>query len=267
MAYWLELFTVCERHRFVGNRGSIEAKIRLPSTSSPRSLLVPTHHSIFIAVTSLIMDFDGALRQIGEFGWHQKKIFILLSLAAIPCSYQMLVLVFVAATPKWSCQEESKASLYQCRSMENCCSLRGSVCDRALFKTKFTSIATEWNLLCGEAYKNELAQSIYMLGLLIGAPVIGGMADKHGRRKVWFVSYFFSGGFAFLSGLSPSYTVFVALRFLVGIFVGGFGLVNFVLCTESIGPSYRGKFRCSIPVISPTQKLRSPVNSSLSCSL
>ncbi|XP_068751499.1 solute carrier family 22 member 15-like [Montipora capricornis] len=184
------------------------------------------------------MDFDGALGQIGEFGWYQRKIFVLISLAAVPCYYQMLLLVFVAATPKWTCPEDSKANSIPCK--DNCCTPRGVICDRASFTTNFTSIATEWNLVCGEAYKNELAQSIFMAGTLIGAPLMGSLADKHGRRKIWVISYFLSGGLAFLSGLSPSYGVFVALRFVVGMFAGGAGLINFVLCTESIGPSYRG---------------------------
>ena len=221
-------------------------------------------HSVY---TSFIMDFDWVLKDIGEFGWHQGKIFILLSLGAIPCYFQMLVLVFAAATPKWSCPEESKANLYDCKSMENCCSLRGSVCQGASFKTNFTSIATEWNLLCGDMNKNELAHSIYMLGTLIGAPVIGALADKYGRRKVWFVSFFLSGGLAFFSGLSPSYEVFVALRFLVGIFVGGGERTNFALCTESIGPSYnRGKFCFSITVTSPPRSF-DPQDLLLRCSL
>lgn len=80
-----------------------------------------------------------------------------------------------------------------------------------------------------------------MAGTLIGAPLIGGLADKHGRRKFWLFSYFLSGGLGFLSGFSPSYNVFLALRFFVGMFAGGAGLIVFVLSTESIGPSYRGK--------------------------
>ena len=187
------------------------------------------------------MDFDGVLKQVGEFGRYQRKLFILISLAALPCYYQMLVLVFTAATPKWRCPEENKVGLKHCKSLENCCSLEGSICDGASFTTNFTSIATEWNLLCGQTYKNELTQSIFMAGTLIGAPFIGGLADKHGRRKLWLFSYFLSGGLAFLSAFSPSYNVFLALRFFVGMFAGGAGLIVFVLSTESIGPSYRGK--------------------------
>ena len=82
-----------------------------------------------------------------------------------------------------------------------------------------------------------------MAGTLIGAPLIGGLADKHGRRRLWLFSYFLAGGLAFVSGFSPSYHVFVALRFLVGVFAGGAGLIIFVLSTESIGPSYRGNVK------------------------
>ena len=188
------------------------------------------------------MDVDGALKQVGEFGRHQRKLFILISISALSCYFQMLVLVFTAATPKWICPAENKANLKHCKSLESCCDLDGFICDGASFSTNFTSIATEWNLLCGQTYKNELAQSIFMAGTLIGAPLIGGLADKHGRKKLWLFSYFLAGGLAFLSGFSPSYHVFVSLRFLVGMFAGGGGLIVFVLCTESIGPSYRGKY-------------------------
>ena len=186
------------------------------------------------------MDFDSALKVVGEFGRNQRKQFILISLSALPMFFQMLVLVFTAATPKWICPEDDKSKLQHCKSLESCCTLKGSICNGAQFTTNFTSIATEWNLLCGQTYKNELAQSIYMAGTLVGAPLIGGLADKHGRKPLWVFSYFVTGGLAFLSGLSPSYNVFVALKFLVGIFAGGGGLIIFVLATESIGPSYRG---------------------------
>ncbi|KAJ7380520.1 hypothetical protein OS493_008985 [Desmophyllum pertusum] len=152
----------------------------------------------------------------------------------------MLVLVFTAATPKWMCPEGDKASLKHCKSLENCCASDGSICNGAQFITNFTSIATEWNLLCAQSYKNELAQSIFMAGTLVGAPLFGGLADKHGRKPLWVISYFLASGLAFLSGFSPSYHVFVALRFLVGIFAGGGRLIIFVLATESIGPLYRG---------------------------
>ena len=186
------------------------------------------------------MDFDSALKAVGEFGRYQRKRFILISLSALPMFFQMLLLVFAAATPKWTCPEGGKRGLKHCKSLESCCVSDGSICNGAQFTTNFTSIATEWNLLCGQAYKNELTQSIFMAGTLIGAPLIGGLADKHGRKPLWVISYFLNGGLAILSGLSPSYRMFVALRFLVGIFAGGGGLIIFVLATESIGPSYRG---------------------------
>ena len=186
------------------------------------------------------MDFDSALTVVGEFGRYQRKRFFLISLSALPMFFQMLVLVFTAATPKWVCPKGDRANLKHCKSLESCCSVDGSICNGAEFITNFTSIATEWNLLCGQTYKNELTQSIFMAGTLVGAPLIGGLADKHGRKPLWVSTYFLSGALAFLSGLSPSYYVFVTLRFLVGIFAGGGGLIIFVLATESIGPSYRG---------------------------
>ena len=187
------------------------------------------------------MDVDSALIVVGEFGRCQRKLFLIISTAALPIFFQMLVLVFTAARPKWSCPPDDKQSFLHCTSSDTCCSHDGFICEGALFTSHFTSIAMEWDLLCGQSYKNELTQSIYMTGTMIGAPVIGTLTDKHGRKKLWMLCFILSSVLAFTSAFSPSYFIFVALRFLVGIFAGGGGLISFVLATESIGPSYRGK--------------------------
>ena len=51
------------------------------------------------------MDFDTAVTEIGEFGRFQKKIFYITNLLAFPISAQMLVMVFVAEKPTWSCKK------------------------------------------------------------------------------------------------------------------------------------------------------------------
>ena len=175
-------------------------------------------------------DFDSILKSVGEFGLFQKKIFILVQLASFPLFFQNLVLVFVAAHPKWSCIGTSSSP----------CSQNGTICAKAIFSPEFTSIATEWNLVCGEAYKNELVQSMFMAGNMLGSPLIGGLADQHGRRKMWMISIVLCSFASFVSAFVVNYNQFLVLRFVSGVFAGGGNLVSFVLSTESVGPSYRG---------------------------
>lgn len=176
-------------------------------------------------------DFDSILKSVGEFGLFQKKIFLLVQLASIPLFFQNLVLVFVAAQPKWSC----------IGTPNDLCTPNGTICSKAVFSSEFTSIATEWNLVCSEAYKNELVQSLFMAGNMIGSPWIGGLADQYGRKKLWMISVVLCSFVSFVSAFVKNYNHFLILRFMCGAFAGGGGLVTFVLSTESVGPSYRGK--------------------------
>lgn len=53
-------------------------------------------------------------------------------------------------------------------------------------------------------------------GALILVPVASHLSDRYGRRRVLLVSMYLSAIFSFVTAFSPTYTVFVALRFLVG---------------------------------------------------
>ena len=44
-----------------------------------------------------------------------------------------------------------------------------------------------------------------------------------------------------MSGFVQTYEEFITLRFAMGLLSGGGGLISYVLSSESIGPSYRGK--------------------------
>jgi MFS family permease len=177
-----------------------------------------------------MMDFDTALKEVGEFGLFQKKVFYITNILAFTFSVQMLIMVFTAAKPEWTCVNSSIK-----------CNEDGSICKNAQFTTNFTSISSEWGLVCGEAYKAEMIQSVFMLGTLIGAPVFGNMGDTYGRKKVWIAMYLGNCIFAFLSAFSTSYYMYLVCRFIVGFFVGGGGLIVFVLTTESVGMAYRGE--------------------------
>ncbi len=74
----------------------------------------------------------------------------------------------------------------------------------------------------------------------IGAFIFGLMADRYGRRLPLMLDIVFYSVIEFLSGLAPSYAVFLALRLLYGIGMGGEWGVGASLAMESVPARWRG---------------------------
>src|SRR5260370_27206192 len=76
----------------------------------------------------------------------------------------------------------------------------------------------------------------------IGAFICGMMADRSGRRLPLMLNVLFYAVISVLSGLAPSYRVFLVLRMLFGIGMGGEWGVGASLALESVSPKWRGLF-------------------------
>ena len=84
-----------------------------------------------------------------------------------------------------------------------------------------------------------MSQSVFFVGSLIGAWMWGTIADKIGRKKVFFITLACAivSGFGF--GLAPSYTIFVFFRLLSAVSSAGVILSSYVLSVEIVGISAR----------------------------
>src|SRR5438309_1932886 len=76
----------------------------------------------------------------------------------------------------------------------------------------------------------------------IGAFIFGMMADRYGRRLPLMMNVVFYAVISVLSGLAPSYQVFLMLRMLFGVGMGGEWGVGASLALESVSPKWRGLF-------------------------
>ena len=102
-----------------------------------------------------------------------------------------------------------------------------------------------------------MSQSAFFVGNLLGAWLWGTIADKIGRKKVFFITLVCTvlSGLGF--GLAPNYSVFVFFRLMSAVSTAGVILASYVLSVEIVGISARsyagiaggGFFSLSYPLL------------------
>lgn len=115
-------------------------------------------------------------------------------------------------------------------------------CDSWVYDGKYhpSSRAIEWNSVCDRRWMGALAQCIYMLGVFTGAVVLGGLADKVGRKKIFCISAVAQLILGVVVAFIPEFWSFLVVRFAYGIFgSAGSYITGFVLTMEIVGASKR----------------------------
>ncbi|KAK7791369.1 hypothetical protein R5R35_007908 [Gryllus longicercus] len=220
------------------------------------------------------MAFDDVLVRLGVFGRYQKRVYLLLCLPAISCALHKLAGVFLLAKANHRCQlpcEETNASYqldngvwntsypwdYKAKTWSSCYRLDanftpgtcmsgggntsmpcdgGWVYDRSKYHS---SVVTEWNMVCDDAWLRATADSLFMVGVLLGSIIFGDLSDRFGRRPIFFISLVLQviGGLG--AAVMPEKVGFMLARMLIGATTSGVFLVAYVIAMEMVGPSKR----------------------------
>uniref|UniRef100_A0A096MAW1 Solute carrier family 22 member 21 n=1 Tax=Poecilia formosa TaxID=48698 RepID=A0A096MAW1_POEFO len=105
-----------------------------------------------------------------------------------------------------------------------------------------STIVSEWNLVCDESWKRPLTSSIFFCGVFTGSLISGQLSDRFGRKIVMFATIALQAVSKFIQVFSPSWIVFCALYFIVGMGQISNYIVAFVLGMEVLGPRTRTLF-------------------------
>uniref|UniRef100_U3J274 Major facilitator superfamily (MFS) profile domain-containing protein n=1 Tax=Anas platyrhynchos platyrhynchos TaxID=8840 RepID=U3J274_ANAPP len=98
-------------------------------------------------------------------------------------------------------------------------------------------LSPQWDLVCSYRQLRQMAQSIYMAGVLVGALVLGGLSDKFGRKAMLMWSYLQLGVMGTCTAFAPNYASYCVFRFAGGMALSGFGLS--IALVEWIPTPYR----------------------------
>lgn len=205
-------------------------------------------------------NLEELMSQLGDFGRYQGWQFSLHIIGALTAGLHMMTLLTVAAVPPYKCNVPQSSFITNlsdsswnstisdnlsrvidsCHYLDTNNVIQG--CDSWTYDTRYfkSSRGMEWNFVCSQRWMGAVAQSAYMFGVFIGAVTLGTMADKYGRKIIFYVSAVAQLVLGVLVALVNNYFIFLVLRFLYGIFgSAGAYITGFVLTMELVGPSKR----------------------------
>lgn len=128
--------------------------------------------------------------------------------------------------------------------------------DTSILSLALPAMSEEWHL--SGATAGVIGSSVFW-GMLVGAVGLGFLSEILGRRKVMIITIIGMAAFTFLGGLAPSVPVFIAFRFLVGIFAGAMIPVDLSYLAEIAPARRRGLIMGSIGVSWPLGSLLATV--------
>ena len=77
----------------------------------------------------------------------------------------------------------------------------------------------QWDLVCDKNYWTETTQTMLVIGVLIGAVTMTGVADRFGRKRTFLMNSCASSFVVLLTAMVDNYYLFAALRLLLGVFM------------------------------------------------
>uniref|UniRef100_A0A0R3RLH2 MFS domain-containing protein n=1 Tax=Elaeophora elaphi TaxID=1147741 RepID=A0A0R3RLH2_9BILA len=200
------------------------------------------------------IDPEKLLHTFGKYGKYQMRSCVLLMIPAFFYSSQMLIMGFIAKPPPFQCiinqfnfsssSQQTYRVLDSCHVLElntseiiQCSATPNSI---YLFdeEVPFSTLNSEFNLVCDDEHWAEHGSSLFMLGGLF-TPVISQLSDLYGRRKLMLFSLWTATIMANICPLAPTILIFLACRFILGVATVAICTIMWIMSCESVAVEFR----------------------------
>ncbi|KAF7668671.1 hypothetical protein LDENG_00297500 [Lucifuga dentata] len=187
-------------------------------------------------------DYEEITSFLGEYGFFQVVVFVLLSVSAIPSGYNGVIVVFIADIPQHHCRQalsppQNGSQVEELSFQEQSSRIGSDSCSRYKNSTEtdwlnetepcvdgwvfstdiYTStIVSEWDLVCDNAWKVPVSTSIYFVGSLVGSFITGHLSDRYGRKPVLIFTAVLQMVITLIQATSINWIMFCILNFLRG---------------------------------------------------
>jgi len=188
---------------------------------------------------------------IGGWGPTQRRIVLYLVLIYMVAPFSNSHFVFTAPTAdfycvdfdpktnqtvylKNSCQVGNYSGAPDCKKFEH---------DRSFHRR---TLVNNFDLVCDKSWYPSFAQSIHQMGYAVSGVVLGIISDKHGRFFTAKIAIALEIVAGFGQAFSPNIYYYWFARFFVGIAAYGRFLNGYILISEWVGPTLRGRIASSV---------------------
>lgn len=150
-----------------------------------------------------------------DLGRWQLYVCLWIFLSKPPTGWVQISMVFLQSPVKATCKGGGGGGNGTDVCEANC---DGYDYDHSIFEQ---NIIMEWDLLCDRRWIQQLAQSLVMVGIMLGNMIMGLLADRWGRRPMFVSSCMLQLVSGCLVSASPWLWFFMLMRFLDGYATGG----------------------------------------------
>ncbi|XP_077488176.1 beta-alanine transporter-like [Amblyomma americanum] len=101
------------------------------------------------------------------------------------------------------------------------------------------TVVTKWDLVCSRGHLPSLVYSVGTAGSIIGTVFIGAMADRYGRRPIFFAIAAVAVFAGFGTALATNFTVFIVMCFINALLNPQIEQVPYLIMLELVGVKQR----------------------------